>query len=70
MWTCKIKPENKNNYNMGQALTIPMRVGHNKPCQVFKHLQGLGSSQLADHLVNEINQGPWYVFSIYCKKKL
>ena len=28
---------------------------------VFIHLQGLGSSQLADHVVNEINQGPWYV---------
>ena len=27
---------------------------------VFIHLQGLGSSQLADHVVNEINQGPWY----------
>ena len=27
----------------------------------FIHLQGLGSSQLADHLVNEINQGPYYV---------
>ena len=25
------------------------------------HLQGLGSSQLANHLVNEINQGPCYV---------
>ena len=24
-------------------------------------MQGLGSSQLADHLVNEINQGPCYV---------
>ena len=23
----------------------------------FIHLQGLGSSQLADHLANEINQG-------------
>ena len=32
-----------------------------KPCYVFIHLQGLGSSQLADHLVNEINQGPCYV---------
>ena len=27
----------------------------------FIHLQSLGSSQLADHLVNEINQGPCYV---------
>ena len=25
--------------------------------QVFINLQGLGSSQLDDHLVNEINQG-------------
>ena len=29
--------------------------------QVFICLKGLGSSQLADHLVNEINQGPCYV---------
>ena len=29
--------------------------------QVFIHLQGLGSSQLVDHLANEINQGPCYV---------
>ena len=28
---------------------------------IFIHLQGLGSSQLADYLVNEINQGPCYV---------
>ena len=28
---------------------------------VFIHLQGFGSSQLTDHLVNEINQGPCYV---------
>ena len=28
---------------------------------VFTHLQGLGVSQLAGHLVNEINQGPCYV---------
>ena len=28
-------------------------------------LQGLGSSQLVDHLVNEINQGPCYVIYIY-----
>ena len=27
----------------------------------FYTFQGLGSSQLADHLVNEINQGPCYV---------
>ena len=27
------------------------------------HLLGLGSSQLTDHLVNEINQGPCYVKS-------
>ena len=31
---------------------------------VFIHLQGLGSSQLADHMVNEINQGPCYVNEI------
>ena len=37
------------------------RVGRRKLCQVFIHLQGLGSSQLANHLVNEINQGPYYV---------
>ena len=37
------------------------RVGPCKPCQVFVQLQGLGSSQLADNLVNEINQGPCYV---------
>ena len=28
---------------------------------VFIHLQGLGSSQLTDHLVNEINQSPCFV---------
>ena len=28
---------------------------------LYVQLQGLGSSQLADHLVNEINQGPYYV---------
>ena len=27
----------------------------------FIHLQGLGPSQFAVHLVNEINQGPCYV---------
>ena len=37
------------------------RVERRKPSQVFIHLQGLGSSQLADHLVNEINQGLCYV---------
>ena len=41
------------NYNTGYGLWL---VGHRKPC-----LQGLGSSQLADRLVNENNQGPFYV---------
>ena len=31
------------------------------------NLQGLGSSQLADHLVNEINQGPCYVKLLSCQ---
>ena len=31
------------------------QVGRSIPCLVFIHLQGLGSSQLADHLVNEIS---------------
>ena len=33
MWTCKIKPENKNNYNMGYALTIPITV-QNHPSEI------------------------------------
>ena len=49
------------NYNTCQAPTSRRPVSHHKPCQVFIHLQGLGSSQLADHLVNEINQGSCYV---------
>ena len=34
-------------------------VGRRKPYQVFILLQGLGSYQLNDHLVNENNQGPY-----------
>ena len=49
------------NYNTGQALTSRRRVECSKPCQIFIHLQGLGASQLIDHLANEINQGRCYV---------
>ena len=48
---------------MGYAPTSRRQVRCHKPWQVFTHLQGLGSSQLADHLVNEVNQGPCYVKS-------
>ena len=37
---------------------------------VFIHLQGLGSSQLADHSVNEINKSPGYVNSLSTGKKI
>ena len=33
---------------------------YHKPCQYFIHFQGLGSSQLADYLANEVNQGSYY----------
>ena len=37
---------------------------------VFIHLQGLGSSQLANYLVNEINPGTYYVIYNVCQAKL
>ena len=50
------------NYNTGQAPTSRRLEGRRKPCQVFIHLQGLGSYQLADYLVNETNQeDPCYI---------
>ena len=33
----------------------------------FIHLQGLGSPQIANHLVNEFYQGPWYVDVVVLK---
>ena len=54
---------------MGQAPMSRRGVGSRKPCQVSIHLQGLGSSQLADHLVNVINQGPCYVNVVYMDMK-
>ena len=49
----------------GNVLVSMLRqVGRCKRYQVFIHLQGLGISQLADHLVNEINQGLCYVNEI------
>ena len=36
----------------------PMSWRRRKLCLFFIHLQCLGSSQLVDHLVNEINHGP------------
>ena len=49
------------NYNTRQILTSTRRVLGHKLCQVFTHLQNLWLSQLANDLVNEINQGPCYV---------
>ena len=46
------------NHNTSQISTSSRRVQGHKLCQVFIHLQNLGSSQLANHLVNEINLGP------------
>ena len=40
-------------------------MGCTLPDNVFIYLQGLGSSQLADQLVNEINQGLCCVKNIY-----
>ena len=37
---------------------------YNTVLQYFIHLQGLGSSQFADHLANEKNRGPCYVKNI------
>ena len=34
---------------------------------VFIYLQGLGSFQIANHLVNEFNQGPCYVHFVVLK---
>ena len=52
------------NHNTSQISTSSRRVQGHKLCQVLIHLQNLGSSQLANHLVNEINQGPCYVKNI------
>ena len=49
------------NYNKSQVPKSSRQVQGHKLCQVFIHLQNLGSSQLANHLVNEINLGPCYV---------
>ena len=40
-----------------------MQVACRKMCQYFIHLQGLGSSQLANYSANEINQDLYYVKS-------
>ena len=40
---------------------LKWQVGHRKTCLVSIYLQGLGLSQLVEHLANEINKGQCYV---------
>ena len=53
VWSCSFSSNQKSNLDL-----------NNFYARFFIHLQGFGSSQLADYLVNEINQGPCYVKNI------